>query len=217
MLKSVIFDLDGVVADSHPLHMRAWRRFLLNRGLTVTDEKLAFVRDGRRKEEILRYFLGELSDDQVQAYGREKDRLFREEVQSLRTIEGVGELLDELHRAAIPMAIASSGSLWRVHHTLNLLGLGNYFATVVTGDEVRVGKPHPAIFHKAARQMRVRPEESLVLEDSVSGVRAATAGGLKCLGIADPCRAPGLLEAGAKQVFPNCSDTSLSQLRKLFA
>src|SRR5438132_292447 len=127
MLKSVIFDLDGVVADSHPLHMRAWRRFLLTRGLTVTDE-------------ILRFFLGELSDDQIQAYGREKDRLFQEEVHSLRTMEGVGELLDELHRAAIPTAIASSGSLWRVHHILNLLGLRNYFATVVTGDEVRVGK-----------------------------------------------------------------------------
>ena len=104
MLKSVIFDLDGVVADSHPLHIRTWRRFLSTRGLTVTDEKLAFVRDGRRKEDILRYFLGELSYDQVQAHGREKDRLFREEVQSLRTIEGVGELQPPMSEVASSVA-----------------------------------------------------------------------------------------------------------------
>jgi beta-phosphoglucomutase-like phosphatase (HAD superfamily) len=65
--------------------------------------------------------------------------------------------------------------------------------------------------------MRVRPEESLVFEDSVSGVRAATTGGMKCLGIADHCRAQGLLEAGAELIFPNFIDTSVSQLRKLFA
>lgn len=217
MLKSVIFDLDGVVADSHPLHMRAWRRFLLTLGITVNDEQLEFVRDGRKRQDILRYFVGELTDDQVHSYGRKKDLFFHEECKSLVPIEGVERLLQDLNRAAVLTAVASSGSRSRVHHILNLLELKSHFAAVVTGDEVKDGKPDPAIFHRVAEQMQVRPEESLVFEDSVSGVRAAKAAGMECVGIAEEHRARLLLGAGATYVCRNFVDTSLSQIRELFS
>src|SRR5205823_1705408 len=140
-------------------------------------------------------------------YGHEKDRLFREEAHNIKSIDGVGELLNALHRTVISAAVASCGSTWRVHGTLDLLELRKYFVTVVTGDEVSAGKPDPMIFGKAASQMRVHAEESLVFEDSIAGVRAATAIGMKCLGIADQTRARDLLEAGADQVLPNFTGT----------
>ena len=217
MLKAVIFDLDGVIVDSHPSHIRAWRKFLSSKDKSVTDAELDFVRDGRKKEDILRYFFGELRDDQVSAYGREKEQLFVEEAQSLTTIAGAQELLDELSRASIPMALASNGSAKRVHSILDTLRLRYYFQAVVTANQVTAGKPHPAIFHKAAEQLHVFPFESVVFEDSVSGVRAARAAGMKCLGIADHHRAQALRQAGANHVFPNFMNASLCQIQKLLA
>ena len=216
MLKSVIFDLDGVIVDSHPAHMRAWKRFLVSVGRSPTEAELEFVRDGRKKEDILRHFLGDLEKDQIRTYGREKDLLFKEEVGSVSTVAGIRDLLNQLNCAGLPMAVASSGSSERVHYVLDLLGLGNYFATVVTGDEVANGKPDPAIFSKAAEKLQVSPGDSLAFEDSVSGVRAARTAGMKCLGIATPSRSQRLLEAGAHAVLADFLGTSLSQIRKLF-
>ncbi len=217
MLKGIIFDMDGVVVDSHPSHVKVWREFLRSMGKSVTDAELEFVRDGRKKEEILRYFFGDLTDDEVRVYGQEKERLFAGEVQSLKTIPGVHELLDELHRAAIPVALASNGSAGRIYRILDVLRLRAYFAAVVTANDVALGKPHPAIFHKAAEKLQVRPFESVVFEDSVSGVRAAKAAGMKCLGIADPHRAKALRRAGADRVFANFTNTSLSRIQKVLA
>jgi beta-phosphoglucomutase len=216
MLKSVIFDLDGVIVDSHPAHMRAWKRFLVSVGRSPTEAELEFVRDGRKKEEILRHFLGDLDKDQIQAYGREKDLLFKEEMGSVSTVAGIRDLLNQLNCAGLPMAVASSGSSERVHYVLDLLGLGNYFAAVVAGDEVANGKPDPAIFSKAAEKLQVSPGDSLAFEDSVSGVRAARTAGMKCLGIATPSRSQCLLEAGAHAVLADFVGTSLSQIRNLF-
>jgi len=217
MLKSVIFDMDGVIVDSHPVHMRVWRKFLSSIGKSVTDAELEFVRDGRKKEDILRHFLGDLPDSMTEEYGRQKDLLLKKEIQRIKMIAGVRKLLNALNRAAIPMAVASCGSNGRVHTLLALLRLREYFAAVVTAGDVPTGKPDPAIFRKAAEQMNVKPAESLVFEDSVSGVRAATAAGMKCVGIADCHRAKALIAAGADYVLPNFTQASLAQIHRLFA
>lgn len=216
MLKGVIFDMDGVVVDSHPSHIKVWKTFLWSVGRQVTDVELEFVRDGRRKEDILRYFLGDLTDDQIRTYGQEKERLFTSEVLNLRTVAGVEGLLRELDRAGIPTALASNGSAARVHHILDALKLRACFAAVVTGNEVKSGKPHPEIFQKAAQRLSISPFESLVFEDSIAGVCAAKAAGMLCLGIAEHHRAQELRQAGADDVFPNFTRTSLHQLQEVF-
>src|SRR6266853_3642472 len=114
MLSGVIFDMDGVIVDSHPVHKKAWRRFLELQGKEVSDEELSFIMDGRKREEILRYFLGELSDEQVRILGRQKELLFREHATAMRTIEGLPAFLGLLARANVRLAVASSGSCARV-------------------------------------------------------------------------------------------------------
>jgi HAD superfamily hydrolase (TIGR01509 family) len=196
--------------------MRAWNKFLLSVGKSVTEAELEFVRDGRKKEDILRHFLGDLDGHELHAYSHKKDLFFNEEVNGVNTVAGVGELLNELNRAGVPTAVASSGSSERVHHIVDLLGLRKYFAAVVTGDEVTKGKPDPAIFCKAAEKLGVAPSDALAFEDSVSGVLAARAAGMKCLGIATPPRAQSLVEAGAQDVLVDFVGTSVSQIRQLF-
>ena len=81
MLGGVIFDFDGVIVDSHAAHMKAWKAFLLTKGKAFSDAELSFVREGAKREEILRHFLGELTPEQIASYGAEKDKLFQASAQ----------------------------------------------------------------------------------------------------------------------------------------
>jgi beta-phosphoglucomutase len=215
MLSGVIFDMDGVLIDSHPIHKRAWEKFFASLGLAVCGNELDFVLDGRKKEDILRHFLGELKPAEIQEFGRQKEMLFREEASNIEPVEGALDLLEELSSAAIPIALASCGSRSRINFILRELAIQNRFAAVVTGDDVQFGKPSPDIFAKATSLLGISCSDLLVCEDAVSGVRAARAAGIRCLGIADHARSEELLEAGAIHVVPNFTFTSLSELKGL--
>ncbi len=216
MLRGVIFDMDGVLIDSHPVHKRAWRKFFDSLGLEVSDVEMDFVLDGRKKEDILCHFLGHLSKPQILEYGQRKEMLFREEALGIRPVEGALDLLEELTRNGISFALASCGSSSRVHFILRHLEIHDCFKAIVTADDVQQGKPAPEIFRKAADQLHCESDEVLVCEDAASGVLAAVAAGLKCIGIAENDRADGLLRAGAEFVVPNFSAISLERMKGLF-
>jgi beta-phosphoglucomutase len=217
MLQAVIFDMDGVIVDSHPVHTKAWRRFLDSVGKEVTEDDLAFILEGRKKEDILRHFLGELSPEEIERLGHEKELLFREEARAeLRPVQGVEQILENFSQAGIKLGVASSGSDSRVHFVLQKLRLTDYFAAIVAGDDVVLGKPDPAIFRLTSQKLDVVPKEILVFEDSVSGVKAAKAAGMRCVGLAEPSRAPALLEAGADHIIDHFVGFSVSEAHDLF-
>lgn len=216
MLQAVIFDMDGVLVDSHAAHKRAWRRLLDSAGRTVTDAEFEFIFDGRKRQDILRYFWGELSADEMHELGRQKELFFREEAAELKPIRGVKEFLTRLGPERLKLAVASAGSNSRVHYVLEQLKLRDYFEAVVSGDEVTSGKPDPAIFRLASVRLGVNADRVVVFEDSVSGVKAAKAAGMKCVGIANRGRADILLAAGADQVVADFVAFSVGGLHRLF-
>ncbi len=216
MLKAVIFDMDGVIINSHPVHKKAWKRFLSSVGREVSDEELDFVLEGRKREVILRHFLGDLTDEQIQAYGFRKELLFREEALGIEMTKGLPEFLDHLETYGISMAVGTSGSSSRVRYVLERLGMYSRFQAIVTGDEVPNGKPDPTIFVRAAERLHCPHSQVLVFEDAVSGVQAAKAAGMKCVGIAVDGRSQLLLDAGADQVLPNFVGARPEQFRLLF-
>jgi HAD superfamily hydrolase (TIGR01509 family) len=215
-VKGAIFDLDGVLVDSHPVHLRAWKRLLNSVGKSVKDHDMSFVLEGRKREEILQHFLGELTHEQLDQYGRQKEFFFQEESKNIETIPGVHEFLEKLAATSIPLAVASCGGRSRVNNLLEYLDLRRYFQVVVTGDDVKEGKPDAAIFRLAAQRYGVAPKDSVCLEDSISGVMAAKAAGMKCLGIAESSRGASLREMGADKVVPNFVDLTVADLQTLF-
>lgn len=216
MLEGVIFDLDGVIVDSHPAHKQAWRTFFQSIGKQVSEDDLGFVLEGCKREDILRHFLGDLTDEQVKQYGAAKEALFRDSVQELKTIQGFHRFLNQLTQAAIPMALASSASRHRAEYMLEQLELRSLFKTIITGDDVVKGKPDPALFVLAAQGLELDAAQVLVCEDAVAGVHAAKAAGMRCLAIAANGRGPVLKKAGADMVIPDFMAIKLDDLRPMF-
>src|SRR5579859_6948256 len=201
MLTAVIFDMDGVIVDSHPAHKKAWLQFLELQNITVSNDDINFIMEGRKREEILLHFLGDISEEQLHILGHQKEQIFREEAVHVKVIDGLCDFLQKLADAGLRLAVASSGSSGRVNDILNSLGLRSYFQVVVTGDQVIYGKPDPGIFRLTCEYLGVQPSEVLVFEDSVSGVRAAKSAGIKCIGVARNGVVPTLLKAGADQII----------------
>ncbi len=217
MLSAVIFDMDGVLVDSHPVHERAWRRLLESLGRTMTDQEREFVHDGRKRDDILRHFFGPLPEAELRGYGAIKARFFAEFAGEMQLVKGVHEFVSALCAAGVPLAVASSASRDRAEHILEQFELRRCFTAVVTGDDVANGKPDPAVYQAACGRLQADPSASLVVEDAVSGVQGALAAGMHCLGIADSSRAHLLYEAGARYVVPNFEGLTVEAVSEKFA
>jgi HAD superfamily hydrolase (TIGR01509 family) len=215
MLKAVIFDMDGVIIDSHPAHREAWKTFLATVGRPVSDAELDFVLDGRKRGEILRHFLGELSDDEVRGFGERKDEFFQRQALQVRPIAGAIDLICKLADAGIATAVATSASESRARHVLEQLLLDDKFRVVVTGNDVSKGKPDPSIYRLACQRLKVLPAHTLAIEDAMSGVEAAVCAGLTCVGIGGHQTPEKLRAAGATHVLENFIDVSPASLESL--
>lgn len=215
-IRGVVFDMDGVIVDSHPSHRVAWRKFLESLGHSANDSELDFILDGRKREEILRHFLGEaLSPEEIHDYGNRKDRMLRELGTRLEPIGGAIEFLVELRQAGLAMGLATSAARGRAEATLSELGIKNYFDAIVTGDDVPISKPDSSIYHLAAVRLHENPTRLLAFEDAASGVQAALSAGLRCIGVASGRRVEQLLAAGAEGVISDFNSLSLSDLLAL--
>ena len=212
MFQGAVFDLDGVIVNSHPLHKRAWRRFLSSLGKKVPESDLDFILEGRRRRDILIHFLGDLSDSEIQEYGNKKDDFFRQACADLEPMPGAVEFIRNLNDSGLRIALATSASRQRARWTLQQLKIAEYFAVVVTGDDVIDSKPDPAIYRLAAERLFLSPNHLFAVEDSVCGVRAAKSAGLACLGLASDNAACSLRRAGAEHVIPDLIDVSVEDL-----
>ncbi len=211
-IQAVIFDMDGVLIDSHPVHRRAWQEFLRTLSLEVSPSELDFILDGRKRCDILRHFLGEMSDSQLSEYGRLKDEFFQRMSLEVRSMPGVLDFIEDLRDRRVKLALATSASRSRTCSTVQRLGRHGYFSEIVTGDDVADGKPNPAVYEFVCARLDVPPELSLVVEDAPSAVRAAKGAGFLCMGIGNHDARERLSAAGADYVIEDFLDFKLDDL-----
>jgi len=184
---SVIFDLDGLLADTEPLWTESARRLLARRGLRY-DPAMKARTLGRHPLEVMgiykeRYHLTEEPDVLV----AERLALLREIYQtSLRLMPGAEALVRALSDEGVPMAVASSSPSTLVGWVLGQLGLHPPIAVWVGSDQVQHGKPAPDLFLLAAAALEAAPDRCVVLEDSPAGLMAARAAGMCCVAVPGP-------------------------------
>lgn len=192
-----IFDLDGTLVDTMPLHYRAWNEAMRNVGLDEElDEELFYSLGGvptKRVAELIAQHYGLKID--APAVFHHKESLFMELQKDARLIEPVVEIARRMVLMR-PVAIASGGPRNVVSRMLEIAGLAALFKVVVTPEDVEHGKPAPDMFLLAARRMGVAPEKCLVFEDAEPGMRAAEAAGMKWVCV--PSRQP----PGRRQAQP---------------
>lgn len=217
MLKAIIFDLDGVIVDSHPAHKKAWRALLRSLGREVSEQELEFVVEGHKREEILRHFLGELNGEEVRRYGSLKDSFFAQFAHQVTAIPGVLQFFEQAHAEGLAIAVGTSAGRRRAEEMLKRMGLRSRLGALVTGDEVPAGKPDPAVFQFAAGRLGIATGNALVCEDAVAGVQAAKRAGMRCLAIAANGRRALLEGAGADWVVQDFTETTVQQVKDLFS
>jgi HAD superfamily hydrolase (TIGR01509 family) len=191
-----IFDCDGTLADTMPTHYRAWQA-ALGRHADKLPEAMFYELGGVPAAGIIallneRHGLALAIDETVAT----KEHLFLDFASEIAAIEPVVALAREYHGLK-PLAVASGGLRRVVLKTLRALGIADLFQAVVTSEDYHRGKPAPDPFLEAALRLRVRPEECLVFEDTVTGIAAATAAGMQSVLIPTPMRANAAAQAVA--------------------
>ncbi len=188
MLKAVIFDLDGVIVDSEPLHFAADLLTAADYGAGVTEDDL-FAYVGTAGPEmwadlIEKYGIQDTLEGVIARQTLHKLELLKQ--RRMAAIPGVMELLAEAARSGLSIGLASSSPRYFIEAMVENLGIGGYFGAVVSGEEVAQSKPAPHIFLKTASLLGVESCACLVIEDSSHGVRAAKAAGMVCVGFVNP-------------------------------
>ena len=176
-----IFDCDGTLADTMPLHYRAWKRAIEELGGQFSEE-LFYQLGGKPTGQIFELLRDEhgLNVGDVHAASERKEEYFLELIHEVQPIEPVLEIARRLH-TIIPMAVASGGYRKYVELTLDAIGVRGLFDAVVCAEDYARGKPFPDPFLEAARRLGVAAPDCLVFEDSPLGVEAARAAGMECV------------------------------------
>ncbi|TAL15019.1 HAD family phosphatase [Patescibacteria group bacterium] len=186
-MQAVIFDMDGVIVDTEPLTDEHHKQYLQELGADLDAKPFEPQRgmNSRGTWEVFKTMYGLEHDiDFLIESGRERYMEHLKTLDELPIIDGVSELIHQLHATGYRIGLASSSNPKRIKLFLNQLGLTDFFEVTVSGDDVKHGKPAPDCYLLAAKKLGVNPEDCVVIEDATFGVRAAKSAGMKCLGFA---------------------------------
>lgn len=197
MIKAVIFDFDGVIADSEPLHLRAFQKTVETLGLELSAADYYSRYLACDDETFFRMFLqdnGQRSAKrQIEQLVREKGVRFEETIRDdIEIFPGVTEFLKAI-RGRFPVAIGSGALTEEIKLILRLKGLSQFFDFVIGADHTESPKPSPEVYLKCLERLRADYDETItagqciVFEDSPHGVLAAKRAGMKCVGITNSC------------------------------
>ena len=187
MNKIIIFDMDGVIVDSEPLHAQHIHHFLTDLGVNNPqsfNKSLKGVSAPDTWKILVEEFNLEQDINHLVAQSRMSYMTFLETLTELPRIPGATDFIEYCYAKEYTMALASSASPKRIELFLNRLKLKKYFTTIISGDDIQHSKPAPDIFLLAAKYLNVEPKDCIVIEDAENGVRAAKAAGMKCIAYA---------------------------------
>ena len=184
-IKAALFDMDGVITDTMPFHFQAWQKVLGDEGVDVNHLDI-YSREGQRGmtsvQEIFETYQKPYTDQKAIDILKKKEVLFKQIVQT-RFIPGILDFLKRLRNEQITLALVTGTSR---HELLEILpkDVRSLFEVIVTGTDVKNGKPDPEPYLLALEKLDLTAEEAIVFENAPFGIQAANAAGLKCLALA---------------------------------
>jgi len=189
MLKAVLFDMDGVIVDTEPLHRKAYFKMFSDVQIHV-DEALYASFTGQSTinicKRLVNHFNLSYSPEYLVKLKRQHFKYLFENYTDLALIEGVLELIKDYHTNGLRLVVASSASMPNINRIFERFDLDQYFMGKFSGADLEQSKPHPEIFIKAAEYTGYTKKECVVIEDSTNGFKAAKSAGIYCIGFKSP-------------------------------
>lgn len=180
----VIFDMDGVLADTGPIHYESWVKLAKQIGVKFS-KKFFNLTFGQQSVTITRELVGpKIEQEVVEKWADLKERYYREMVKDeLKPLPGALVLIKVLHARNFKLAVGSSGPPENVELLLSTLSIKDYFDVIITAAEVKNGKPAPDVFLIAAEKLNIKVDNCLVIEDAPVGIAAARKAGMKVIAL----------------------------------
>ena len=185
MIQTVIFDMDGVIVDTEPVHRYAYFKQFVELDIQVTEEMYTSFTGFSTRNTFQKVKETFGLEHEVEDLIQRKRTIFNDAFDSkkdLELLDGVRELIEDLHQNGIQLILASSASKVTIARVFNRFGLDPYFTHKVSGEDFPQSKPHPAIFEYAATLSIAPKERCIIIEDSTNGIKAAKAAGIFCVG-----------------------------------
>ena len=203
MLKALLFDMDGTLADTDPIHMLAWQETFRAHEVFVDDAIYHERIVGRMNPLIVQDFLPHLDDFGVATIVEEKEENFKKLATKLEPLPGLSRLLEWRISQGLQAALVTNATHLTVPFNLQALGLDDYFEVRVLADDVPAGKPDPRHYGAALERLGIQASEAIAFEDSPSGVLSATGAGITTIGVTTTQRSELLKAAGATLTVPD--------------
>ncbi|MGB3403092.1 MAG: HAD family phosphatase [Microcoleaceae cyanobacterium] len=216
MLKAILFDLDGTLANTDPLHFKIWQELLKEQGIEINRESYQAKISGRQNPEIIQDLLPDFSQQDSVEFAEHKEQLFREQAKSLEPLAGFLELLEWIEKQQLQTAVVTNAPRKNADFMLDALNLTERFKTVILGEDMTAGKPDPAPYQYCLKQLNIQPSEAIVFEDSPSGIRSAIAAEIDTIGMATTHDPTELKELGVSLVIDNfCSSQMWEKIKSM--
>ncbi|QKD81444.1 HAD-IA family hydrolase [Thermoleptolyngbya sichuanensis A183] len=212
MLKALLFDLDGTVANTDPLHYQTWKAVMAELGMEIDREFYDAHFSGRLNEQIVRDLLPHLSAEAGAKLSAEKEARFREQATGMEPTPGLWDVLHWMQHHELQRAVVTNAPVENAAFMMKTLALEPLFSVVVLGDELPKGKPDPLPYQTALDCLGVLATEAIAFEDSPSGIRSAVGAGIPTIGIAATHSAEELTQLGTLLVVQDFTDPRLWSL-----
>ncbi len=209
-MKAILFDLDGTLANTDPIHFQVWQALLAPYGMTVDQKFYDRFISGRLNPDIVRDLLPQLSVKAGVAFSADKEAQFRQMAASqLQRMPGLSDFLHAIEQWEYARALVTNAPRPNAEFMLKTLALEGVFQPVIIADDLPKGKPDPLPYQTALEQLGLFPDEALVFEDSPTGVRSATAAGIATMGVTSTHSDATLRQLGTQFTIADFTDSRL--------
>ena len=211
MIKLAIFDMDGLLVDTEQIYLKEFPKILAEQGISIAlDDMTKIV--GQNEKAFVKYFTTLFPEIDLEIA---KNKLLdilkkRAEDGDMKVKKGAINLLKFLKKKHIKIALASSNNRYEINLYLEKTNLLKYFECIISGEDIKESKPNPEIFNKVINYFNVKPSETIILEDSFNGIRAAFSSGAKGIMIPDILEPNIEMKEKAKYIFKDLDEVVLN-------
>ncbi|KAI0509903.1 hypothetical protein KFK09_010503 [Dendrobium nobile] len=213
-LEAVLFDIDGTLCDSDPIHYHAFREMFIeigyNNGIPITEDFYAENISGKHNDYLGKALFPDWSFEKCAKFLDDKEASFRRLApQQLKAVNGLYKLCKWIEDHGLKCAAVTNAPRLNAELMISILGLSDFFQVIVLGCECERAKPFPDPYLRALKELNASPKHTVVFEDSVSGIEAGVAAGLPVVGVTTRNPEQSLIDAGASLLIKDFEDPKL--------